>query len=415
MPTRAPGTSSQTLTVLACRAVGVLVFLLVSLAVVPAGAQTQREDPSVFAAMRFGSLAISPTLAIRDVGVDTNVLGTPDSDPEFTMSFVPGVLGWLRIGRLRLSTETEVEWQYFQKTDEQRSFSVSETAKVELLLAYLTPYASGTYDNTKRRQTSEFDARVRQKTTGYAGGVTVYPGPRTDVDLQYRRMRYRFGDEVIVGVDLATLLDRDNTATELNVGYAVTPLTRVVARLVRETDEFDQSDVRNSDSWSILPGLEFKPSALISGSAHVGYRSFDMREPGSRDFQGVVAAVDLKYVARDMTKVEVRAVRDVEYSFELDQPVYLDTGWQVQLTQAITYEWDVRGQVAQNRLEYQPNAGITAPPRRDRIWVYGVGVGRRLGIEVRVGVDVIYSTRESNAPGRGYDGFRVGGSVTYGF
>jgi hypothetical protein len=393
----------------------VIVFLLVSLAAASAGAQGQREDPSVLAAMRFGPLALTPTFAIRDVGVDTNVLGTPESDPEFTMSFVPGVRAWLQIGRVRLSSETEVEWQYFQKTEDQRSFGVTETAKAEVLLAYLTPYVSGTYDNTKRRQTSEFDARVRQKTTGYAVGAVLYPGARTDVDLHYERLRYRFGEEVIPGVDLATLLDRDNTATEVRVGYAVTPLTRLVTRVVVEDDRFEQSPVRDSDSWSVLPGLEFKPSAFVSGSAFVGYRNFEMLDPASRDFSGVVAAVDLKYVARDMTKLEVRVVRDVEYSFELDQPIYVDTGWQFRLTQALTYDWDVRGLVAQNRLEYQPNAGIVAPARRDRVWVYGVGVGRRFGIELRVGVDVTYTRRESNAPGRGYDGFKFGGSVTYGF
>ena len=79
------------------RAFGVFVFLFVFLLARPGAAQGQREDPSVLASMRFGPLALTPTIAIRDVGVDTNVLGLPEWNPEFTMSFVPGVRAWLTI------------------------------------------------------------------------------------------------------------------------------------------------------------------------------------------------------------------------------------------------------------------------------------------------------------------------------
>ncbi len=390
-------------------------FLLVSLAPVPALAQAQREDPSALAAMRFGPLALTPTIALRDVGVDSNVLGQAESDPEFTMSLVPGAEVWLRVGRLRFSSKTEVEWLYFQETASQRAFSVTQSGTVALPLAYFTPYVVGTYENTKRRQSAEIDARVRQRTTGWSSGLTVYPGPRMDVDLQYRRSEIRFDDEEIGGAFFAPALDRDSESALIEVSYAVTALTRVVTRFAVERDRFVLASTRNADSWSVLPGVEFKPSALISGTAFLGYRRFDVLAPGQPDFEGLVASVDLKYVARDMTKIEVQASRNVEYSFEPVQPFFLQTEWDVVLTQAVSYEWDVRAQGGRVTLDYKGAQPGAPTDRRDRLWVYGVGMGRRFGIELRVGVDVLFTRRESELAGRSYEGYKVGGSVTYGY
>lgn len=404
------------MTCLRNEALRALSFLLVCLTTpLWAAAQGQGEDPAALAAFQVGPLALTPTFALRDVGVDTNVLGRPEGEADFTMTFVPGLDAWLRIGRLRLSSETELEWLYYRKTVSQRGFSVMETGKAELLLSYLTPYVSGTYDNTKRRQSAELDVRVRQRTTGWAGGVKVYPGARTDIGLEYRSERVRFDDEDLGGILLGASLDRDSEVAAFEVKYAVTALTRVVTRVMIEQDRFTRAAFRNSDSWSVLPGLEFRPSALVAGTAFVGYRKFETLDPTLPDFEGVVASVDLKYVARDMTKIQGLVSRNVEYSFEPEQPFYVQSEWRLELTQAITYDWDVKAQAGRTKLDYEQVAGAPLSGRVDYLWVYGGGIGRRFGIELRVGFDVAYTRRKSALPGRNYEGWRFGGSVTYGY
>jgi hypothetical protein len=383
---------------------------------VPTVATAQgRGEPAALAAMRVGPLALTPTMALRDVGIDTNPLGEPDADRDFTMAFVPGVDAWMRVGRLRLTSETEVEWQYFREHASQRAFSVTQKGIVEARFAYFTPYVTGTYENTKRRQTAEIDVRVRQRLDGLAAGVKVFPGARSELGLERRWQHVDFGDAEFGGAALAEALNRDNEATEFSARYAVTSLTTIVARAAVERDRFDDAALRDADSWRIVPGLEFKASAFVSGSAFVGYRRFETVEPGVPDFEGLVAAVDLKYVARDMTRVTARMSRDVEFSFEALQPFFVQTLWHFGLTQAVTYDWDVRAEVGRTDLDYEALEPLAVPDRRDRIWVYGVGVGRRFGTELRVGVDVTAVTRRSDLPGRSYDGIRAGGSVTYGY
>ena len=46
---------------------------------------------------------------------------------------------------------------------------------------------------------------------------------------------------------------------------------------------------------------------------------------------------------------------------------------------------------------------------------YGVGVGRRVGDYIRAGFDVDYNERRSEVAFRGYEGFKFGGSFTYGY
>ena len=45
---------------------------------------------------------------------------------------------------------------------------------------------------------------------------------------------------------------------------------------------------------------------------------------------------------------------------------------------------------------------------------YGFGGGYRLGETVRFGVDANHVERDSELPGRAYEGWRIGGTIDYG-
>jgi hypothetical protein len=392
------------------------------LASVPAdaAAQVRDSDPAEFAALRFGPVALTPTFALRDVGVDTNVFNQPDAKRDFTATFVPGVDAWMRVGRVHFSSETELEWLYFQDATSQRSFSVDQAGTIELPFTYFTPYVKGGYSNLRRRPNFEIDQRVRYITTSSAYGVRFYLGDRTRVDVERRQSRIDFSDEAFGDPTLAAALNRDNTGTHVAFRYALTGLTTVVTGVTVEEDRFLLSSLRDSDGVSVMGGFEFRPFALISGSAAVGYRTFETLDAAVPDFDGLVAAVDVKWVIRDMTRFIIGVDRDVQYSFELVEPFYVQTGWNVDARQMVSYNWDIEGRVGLTRLAYRQLAtGIgqdsLGAGRVDRVSVYGVGIGRRIGTELRVGFDLNHVDRRSDASGRSYDGFRIGGTVTYGY
>jgi hypothetical protein len=206
------------------------------------------------------------------------------------------------------------------------------------------------------------------------------------------------------------------TTTGFFVRHQLTPLTSVMFTASRIQDRFDFSSLRNSDSNIGAVSLTFDPFALIKGSATVGYRDFRPSSAGLDDYRGLTTAVNLSYLASEMTKFSVKANRDIEYSFDTDQPYYLLTGVEGSIAQQLFGPVDVVGRIGFESLAYRDRAGaeVTVADRVDRVRTYGVGVGYHLGRDLRVGVNVDRSQRESAVAQRQYHGLRIGTAVTYG-
>jgi hypothetical protein len=394
------------------------VCLLASLPAL-AFAQTSGGDPAEEARMHLGPLALTPRFSVRNLGVDTNVFNSANLPArDVTATFGPGVDTWLRIGRARLSGETLVEWTYFKKADGQRSLNTTQLGRLELDLATVTPFVSGGIVSTRQRPNMEIDQRVRQQRTTAGLGGLVHLGGRSRLDIETRRETIDFNDDGLGSDTLTAALNREVTEGAVAFRMDLTPLTTFVVRTGISNDVFEFSHVRDSNSVVVVPGLEMKPSALLSGKASVGFRRFNAKSATVPDFWGVVAAVDVGYVMREVTRIGVKVDRNLDYSFQAEKPYYVATAAMFDVKQALGFSWDVVGRVGRARLAYQDFIGDDVGlqrAHRDRLTTYGVGVGRRLGDNIRVGFDVDHGRRESDAVFRGYEGFKAGGSFTYGY
>jgi hypothetical protein len=381
----------------------------------PAVARAQAvTDPGADARLRFGPLGVTPRVALRNIGFDTNIFnasGTPERD--FTTTLATGADSWLRLGRGYFSGKTSVDWVYFQKNASQRSVNLSQEGRMDLDLLRLVPRAGGAFLNSRQRPNDEFDLRIQQRQVVMFGGVAVPLGVKAALDVEYRQQDFdyavgKFGDALV-----ATALNRESRSTTVAGHFELSPLTTLTVRADRRLDRFEFTPARDSESYRVMPGLEFQPSAVVSGSAFVGFRRFHTVSPETPDFSGVVAAVKLKFVALDAFRIVGEVTRDVEYSLDLEESFFVSTVAGVEVTQAVGLYWDVVGRVRRHGLAYRPTAGHDG--RVDRAWQTGVGFGRRLGEQMRVGLDVDYVQRDSVLPSRAFDGFRVGGSVSYGY
>lgn len=399
------------------RVAGAACLLTVALPIQSSGQTT--VDPAEDAKVHLGPLALTPRFALRNLGVDSNVFNTADSPTkDFTATFGPGVDSWLRIGRARLSTQTLVEWTYFRKADEQRALNTTQLARLELDLATLIPYVKGGVISTRQRPNLEIDDRVRQQRTTTGAGSRVRLGGRSRLDVDLLRERIDFGSGSAGDAGLTAALNREVAEGSVAFQVDLTPLTTLVVRTGMSYDVFEFARVRDSSSVTVLPGLEMKPSALISGKAFVGVRRFNAKSEIVPDFTGVVASVDVGYVMRESTRFGVKVDRNLDYSFQADRPYYVATTANFDVKQALGYTWDVVGRVGRARLAYRGlagDAGADADGQRDLITTFGIGFGRRLGESIRVGIDIDHGRRQSDAAFRGYEGFKVGGSVTYGY
>jgi hypothetical protein len=162
-----------------------------------------------------------------------------------------------------------------------------------------------------------------------------------------------------------------------------------------QQDRFESAVLKNSDSFRVMPRVEFKPFALISGSAAVGYREINFLNGPVPAFKGPVAQVDLQYIFRNRTQFSVSANRDLDYSY-LDLAVYyVNTGVSASVTQRLGDRWDVRGTVGRYWLSY-PDIGAAAGYPSELGLAPAGEVGYRFG-RSRVGVELAYLRRTPQA------------------
>jgi hypothetical protein len=378
------------------------------------------EEGASEARVHLGPLALDPRIALRNVGVDTNALNTAEPTRDLTATFGPELDSWLRIGRLYMAGESKLDWSYYRTLSGQRSFDAAQAGRADLALGYIIPHVFGGYERTRQRANLEVDARIPRTNLSFGGGLRVNLGPKLSVVASQEQRTIDFGDSQFGGVSLADTLNRTERETTVSARYALTPLTTLVFGAAQQRDRFEFSPIRDTDSLEVAPGVEFKPLALIAGSASVGFRQFEPTHDALPAFRGVVADVNLRYQAGELMRIEVGVDRNLEYSFEPLEPYYLSTGTSLTITQALGGAWDAVGRVMRTSLAYRALSGSAdlvglTGSRVDRVVVFGGGIGRRLASDVRVGLDIDRAERESTLSHRNYEGLRVGGSVTYGF
>jgi hypothetical protein len=158
--------------------------------------------------------------------------------------------------------------------------------------------------------------------------------------------------------------------------------------------------------------------AVIEGSLAVGYRRFTPLGPELPEYSGLVAQGALSHTFIDRTKVDLVLLRDVQYSFELNEPYYLSTGFRVIVNQQLRDDLDVRVTAGRDRLDYRQEESVPDAfadvERTDRADLVDFGVGYRVQPNLRLGFDVEYARRLSDRTGRDYHRTRFFASMTYG-
>ena len=390
------------------------------LAPVGAFAQSDPGAPPANVRMRIGPLFINPTLALTNAGVDTNVFNDPDSvvpRKDFTVTVTPATDLWLRFGRSWINAGVKEDIVYYQKYASQRSVNESYKVNWVIPLNRLTFNPGVSYITTRDRPGFEIDLRAQHSEIDYNGTIEIRALSKTYFGVRGDRQTTKFAsDAVFLGSNLQDDLNRTVTTGGFTLRQQVTPLTSITFDVSREQDRFELSPSRDTDSTAITGGVKFDPFALIKGSATFGYRDFKPVSPDVPGYQGSTVAVDLSYVALGSTRLAVTATRDVQYSYDINQPYYLMTGVTGSISQQIFGPIDVVARAGTQQLAYRDRAGavVAVADRVDHVKSYGGGVGYHMGRDTRIGFNIDQQRRISAVDSRQYSGLRYGFAVTYG-
>lgn len=390
-----------------------------------------REQARVHA----GPFYITPSLLLRDLGIDSNVFNEPD-DPESDFTFTLGPRADVAVPiarRALLRAVVGADFVYYQKYSSERSANPRFAPRAELFLNKLTLFGEGSYLRSRQRPNFEIDARSLRTESFVAGGVAYQYSPRLGFEGSFRRAGVEFdAEETFLGTSLRETLNRESRTYAGLARYAVTPKTTIVLKGEASRDRFEFSPARDADTLRITPGVEFSDRALIFGSAYVGVRRFTTKSEQLEDFHGVVAAASLGFTVLGRTVVTLTGDRDVTYSFERLQPYYVVGSYGVNVRHRLAGKFDVMAGAARHKYTYRdlvvPPGGQlpTAPsldpasvPGQERVDTtrnFSISLGYMLGPDARLGFGTSYWTRASNSDRfRDYDALRTGVSLNYGF
>lgn len=375
----------------------------------------QVEDPVSTARVRLGPLGLTPGIALKNFGVDSNVFNEFDNPRrDFTATLSPDLKAWFRAGRTRTSGSASADLVYFKTYGTERSIDRHADVRFEVPGNHLTPWVLGRFATTRQRAGFEVDARLWRTTTDLELGTAVKLAPKTKALISGSRLGYRFQDDaVFLGSDLSEALNRDTNLLRLELRHSLTTLTTLIARADALTDRFVTAGERDADTVRIQAGFDLAQRALISGKVLVGYATLKGVGGGAPDYKGLIGSLGAGVTVFGRTRVEFTGDREVAYSYDLNYPYFLQTGGLITVTPRLTEVWDIQGRLGAQRMAYANRTGTLGTNRIDHATTEGAGVGYRLGRDLRIGLNFDWQRRTSPLQIREYSGLRIGTSVTY--
>jgi hypothetical protein len=388
------------------------------------GSSQSIEDVRTDYRVHAGPFYVNPAIQLKELGIDTNVFNQAgEQKSDFTFTVMPKAEVAIPFARrVLLKSTVGTDLVYYAQYGSERSIDPEVTVRGEAYANRLTLFAEGAYLNTRQRPSYEIDLRSRHVQNDLAAGGAIRITPKFSIEVAGHRGETRYdADAFFLGTSLRETLNRDTSGYSVIARQKLSPLTTLSVRYENQQDRFTYSPVRDTNSFRVMPGVEFKPKALISGSAFVGYRRFTPESSNLPEYSGLVAQLGLSYTLLGATTFGVTYDRDVNYSFEVLTPYYIDNGAGVFIRRAIGGRFDVLANAARHRYNYQNLTVQLASPtnlveRIDTTDNVGANLGYRMKRDTRVGFGVSYWTRESTVELlRNYDGLRIGTTVTYGF
>ena len=134
-------------------------------------AQTSPSPPGDAAAWLVGPVTLYPSIVLRDVGFDSNILNQPDAAKEdFTLTAQPRLRAAVPLGSTLLSGSATVGFVYYATYKEQQSINRLFEGRLESAAGRLRPFLAGALTHSLERSGYEIDPRVLRQNNSITGG-----------------------------------------------------------------------------------------------------------------------------------------------------------------------------------------------------------------------------------------------------
>jgi hypothetical protein len=356
------------------------------------GLPTESPEAARYAA---GPFAISPSVLLRELGIDTNVFDEHENPKrDYVVSVVPTVDIFGAFGLVRTALTSSTDFTWYSKYASERDIGSTARGRVDVLPSRLRLTVGAGYVQTRERPSLEIELRAEREQRELWGGFGFEISPVARVYATAHQMDLRFeGDEIYRGTSLRDALNRREEAIEAGVAVSVTPFTTLLVSARRTHDRFVTDVRRDSDSQSARAELSFAPDAIIQGRVNVGYRDLKPADPAVSRFRGVTSGAALSFTGFWRGRMELEASRNVSYSYDVNEAYYVGTDVVGTYTQRVVGAVDVLTRGGVGTMDYGRRDGVD--DRVDSMRTLAAGVGYNFNHGGRLGMTYEYQTRNS--------------------
>jgi hypothetical protein len=406
--------------------------LVLACAVAPTLAQTPTRDqpfPQIREGRRWGPFMAEPSFSIDNIGYDDNIfLVSPEEEQltgreqvgDLVVQGGPEVLLQTRLGpNIALTLRDKLTGELFLENSDLNHADNTFEGQLDVLLGPFLLTSRGRWSTLRQRPNSSIDERARQDRVSLEQTLRLFVGPQTDVAGSVGVNRRRFEDpdfDQLYGttvidengelgfelVDIGTAFDRDETWTEVEVGWR--PRGRVRYYAIYEVTDYDfvaESSPRDSRTRRAGLGIEFRPNAFISGRLLYGTATLestdDRLEVQPEQYDGAFSETQIVYRATALSLFRLRYERDANFT-TYERNFYFEeefAGLDAQWFPGV--RWGLLAGVSQRNLDFPEKtvAGGTEE-RADEIFNRYLGLAVSLSPDFRIDIRYGKRSRESN-------------------
>jgi hypothetical protein len=374
-------------------------------------------QPPLEGRFRTGALSWTPTLTLRDAGVDSNVYDEPANPKRDTSAvFAPQVDGGIQLTAAIVRFSGGADFVYFHQYTAERSVNTRGSVRVDMRGWRVRPFGRASVLDSRERVNSEIDVRARRADRDVAAGLRIQLTPRGLIEVGGGTSQSTFRQgQFFHGVDLRQRLNRESVVGNIRFLYELTPLTRFLVDGSTSRERFTLSPAYDADNFRGSAGVEFEPEAILRGRATIGFHRLEPRGALGLGFEGLTAGVDLGYVLFQRTQFDVRFSRDASYSFQA-QPYFLQTVYGGRIQHTLIERVDIFGQVSSEHMDYPGIPERLIPADALDVARYGGGIALRPAPRAVMTITYELAERKGRlAPERSFERRRVYTTITYGF
>jgi len=371
---------------------------------------------------RLGPLRIKPAFSLNEAGFDSNVFygSAGENVEDYTFTAGPKLNIYLPLEKkLILEIDESPQYLHYFETAKERAWNNYFRGHAHLALNRFFITAGWGLSNARERWSTEIDARPRRKENSLSGSILWQPTKRISYLIGLRRLKYDYEDISYEVFDLAERLNRTEDYLNFTAYYQLSSRARFFIDYERGDFDFESlSSFKDSRSDAVYGGIDFAPKGRIRGRINLGYKTFDARDPGAKDYSGFVGDTQVSFRAFRSLDLKASYKRGVQFSLWYDNNFFLEdvygAGASFYPVRKIRLDYNYLN----GKNDYRGAAESEAPASQVRLDKYQIhSAGVYFMIQKDIGLGIVYSrwTRDSNLAFQDDKRDFVGANLTYDF